>query len=105
MIATKSSVYYLELWAKVLKRRCWGYHLIMDAAGNKVVLKRRNHSGILWFDITNAVFVRDLYICFRLCGDDVARFARHWNRVSHEQLNQNLDGTPPHIIDYAPRFD
>jgi hypothetical protein len=105
VITCKSSLHYLDLWAKVLKRKRSGYCLTIDAVGNKVTLKKRNHSGILWFDTTNAMFVRDMYICFRLCGDDIAKFAKHCRTVSHERLNRDLDSTPPYTIGFASQFD
>ena len=105
IITDRSSLYYLTLWSKVLKQKRLEYCLTMDVSGRKVALKKRNHPGILWFETANVAFIRDMYICFRLCGDDIAKFAKHCRTVSHERLNRNLDSTPPYTIDFASQFD
>ncbi len=102
--AIKPSSYYLKLFARVLKSHRTGYHLITDTEEQRVALTKPHHSAILWFSIENPDHVRDMYICFRLCGDDIALFVKHCRRVTHEQLNEGLDGTPPAELDYVPKF-
>ncbi len=102
--ATKPSSHYLKLFSRVLKSHHTGYRLVTDTEEQRVALSKPHHPAILWFPIDNPDHVRDMYICFRLCGDDIALFVKHCRRVTHEQLNHGLDGTPPTELDYAPRF-
>jgi hypothetical protein len=87
----KLATYYLNLWAKVLKRRGNFYVLKIDPTSNKV------GSAVLWFPITNATNVRNWYINFRLCGDNFSNF------IAHQQLQHFEDvtevSTPPSELD------
>eukprot|EP01031_Cornospumella_fuschlensis_P024830 gene24830-30004_t len=100
----KPSTYYLKLFARVLKDRRTDYHLVADAVVQKATLRKRNGPAIIWLPIDNPVTVRDFYICFRLCGDDVLTFVRHFCSATHEDLNEGLDGTPPVEVLYAPKY-
>ncbi len=102
---TKPSSYYLKLFTIVLKRKCLGYRLITDVSIQKVALSKPSHPAIIWFPIDNADFVRDLYVSFRLCGDNIFNFVKHCRALSHEEINEGIDSTPPSELDYVSKFN
>ncbi len=69
--------YYLRLWSKVIKRKRLPYKIEVDTSVSKVCFRQLLHPAILWFDINDAMSIRNWYISFRLCGDDFVTFFKH----------------------------
>ena len=90
----KNAIYYLKLWAKVLKRKGNVYRIKFDEQSNKAgFCKRYGGAVVLWFSLDNVADVRNWYVNFRLCGDDFLRFIVH----QRTQLLQDMGQfhTPP----------
>lgn len=93
--AGKSSLYYLRLWAKVLRRKSSIFDVIVDASVSKCCLKKKNQPAILWFSLVDPRTTRNLYIWFRLCGDDVSVFLKHLNANDFEVVTSVTPPTMP----------
>jgi hypothetical protein len=84
---TLDPLYYMALWRKVMKQKRRKYRISVDMEAQTAAIKKGRHSVIVDFSLDDPVYVRNLYICFRLCGDDVATFVWH---VRHVLNHKNI---------------
>ena len=98
----KDSLYYLKLWAKLLKRKKSNYKVVIDTAARKVCFHQKAYSpAILWFPMTDVREVRNWYINFRLCGDSFPVFFKHKGTNS---LEVESVATPPPELNCLPKY-
>eukprot|EP00428_Durinskia_dybowskii_P066313 CAMPEP_0170384252 /NCGR_PEP_ID=MMETSP0117_2-20130122/15901_1 /TAXON_ID=400756 /ORGANISM="Durinskia baltica, Strain CSIRO CS-38" /LENGTH=212 /DNA_ID=CAMNT_0010639993 /DNA_START=16 /DNA_END=654 /DNA_ORIENTATION=- len=97
----KDSLYYLKLWAKLLKRKKSNYKVVIDTAARKVCFQKAYSPAILWFPMTDVREVRNWYINFRLCGDSFPVFFKHKGTNS---LEVESVATPPPELNCLPKY-
>jgi hypothetical protein len=84
---TLDPLYYMALWRKVMKQKRQKYRISVDLESQTAAIKKGRHSIIVDFALTDPAYIRNLYICFRLCGDDVATFVWHVRHVlNHKDI-------------------
>jgi hypothetical protein len=84
---TLDPLYYMALWRKVMKQKRQKYRISVDLESQTAAIKKGRHSVIVDFALTDPEYVRNLYICFRPCGDDVATFLWHLRHVlNHKDI-------------------
>jgi hypothetical protein len=85
---THDPLYYMALWRKVMKQKRQKYRISVDLESQTAAIKKGRHSVIVDFALADPAYVRNLYICFRLCGDDVATFLWHLRHVlNHKDIH------------------
>jgi hypothetical protein len=107
-VTNHDSLYYLGLWTKVLSKKSGRvkggvkYKITVDTDISKACISKVGHSAIFWISLKDANKVRNLYINFRLCGDDFAIFFKHLN---NQTLEDETISTPPVELNFVSKYN